>query len=258
VVDDGGCLDANRVESMFGADLNLRILVQEWSGPAIARNYGARNARGEYLAFTDDDCEPSPAWLSALEQCFHLNPDALVGGRVLNALTENRCAAASQILSDFLCAFYTNKGVPRFFTSNNLALRREGFQQLGAFDESFPLPAAEDRELCTRWVLSGGLMVHSFDAVVYHAHPLTMAGFVRQHFRYGRGAWRFRRTCVRKDHGQVRLEPLGFYFDLFLYPLRHGRGGRIARLGASALFLLSQVANAAGFLVQALMSSGKC
>jgi glycosyltransferase involved in cell wall biosynthesis len=34
-------------------------------GPAANRNHGASVARGDCLAFTDDDCLPSPGWLAA-------------------------------------------------------------------------------------------------------------------------------------------------------------------------------------------------
>src|SRR5512133_3600685 len=34
-------------------------------GPATARNMGWRAARGEIIAFTDDDCIPEPDWLSS-------------------------------------------------------------------------------------------------------------------------------------------------------------------------------------------------
>src|SRR5947209_6902027 len=34
-------------------------------GPAAARNVGWRAARGEIIAFTDDDCIPAPGWLKA-------------------------------------------------------------------------------------------------------------------------------------------------------------------------------------------------
>lgn len=40
------------------------------SGPAAARNHGARLARGELLFFTDADCEPDSRWAEALLAAF--------------------------------------------------------------------------------------------------------------------------------------------------------------------------------------------
>src|SRR5438552_17841427 len=35
-------------------------------GPAANRNHGAKHARGEWLAFVDDDCLPDKGWLEAI------------------------------------------------------------------------------------------------------------------------------------------------------------------------------------------------
>ena len=40
-------------------------------GPAANRNAGARRARGDWLAFTDDDCVPDPNWLAGFATATH-------------------------------------------------------------------------------------------------------------------------------------------------------------------------------------------
>src|SRR5215813_1646861 len=61
VVDDGG--GAVELPRAY-ADVDMVLLTQAHAGPAAARNTGAARARGDFLAFTDDDCRPDPGWLS--------------------------------------------------------------------------------------------------------------------------------------------------------------------------------------------------
>lgn len=254
VVNDGGSECLTELEQLFQNRLNCTTLHQPRSGPATARNCGALRARGRYLVFTDDDCRPSPDWLTRLEQSLLMNPDSLVGGRVLNALEERRCSAASQQLIDFLYASYTEHGRPRFFASNNFTLSASGFRDLGGFDESFPLAAAEDRDFCARWSQEGRSMVYAPAAVVHHFHALTISGFVRQHFHYGRGAHLFHRRCASSGRGGLRLEPLSFYLRLLSYPFTLRAVNIGTRLHISLLVLLSQVVNTFGYCYEKLWS----
>jgi GT2 family glycosyltransferase len=249
VVDDGSPEPVEAVPGWSSHGPRLTIVRQSNGGPAAARNAGARAARGRFLAFTDDDCQPAPGWLTALATVFDRQPDALVGGRVINALGDNVYAEASQQLVDYLCGYYNaDPENARFFTSNNIAVSKEAFLAAGGFDETFVLPAAEDRELCDRWHHRQGRLVYAPAAVVHHFHAMSLRSFARQQFTYGRGAFQFRRTRARLTSQPVRLEPASFYRDLFGFPSRAGHR-RAAVI--TALFAIAQAANAAGFFWQA-------
>src|SRR3712207_1403127 len=58
VVDDGSAAAPGRRLDEFRDLLDVRLLTQANAGPAAARNRGASEARGSFLAFTDDDCAP--------------------------------------------------------------------------------------------------------------------------------------------------------------------------------------------------------
>src|SRR5688500_17395801 len=64
IVDDGSTDDTVAVATdAIAGDPRFTLLSSPNRGPATARNIGARDAAGEWLAFTDDDCMPQPGWL---------------------------------------------------------------------------------------------------------------------------------------------------------------------------------------------------
>jgi glycosyltransferase involved in cell wall biosynthesis len=250
VVDDGGRHSLNELVERARQAVSIHLVRQTNAGPATARNLGARRANGEYLAFTDDDCRPAANWLRVVLARLEAQPGALVGGLVVNALTGNVYSATSQMLVDYLYERYTNSaGLPLFFTSNNFALSKSLFLELGGF-EPICRVSSEDREFCHRWQAAGRPSLFAPEAIVDHAHELSLWSFVRQHFAYGRGAVCFRTLLVASGQRPVKLEPLAFYRNLVLYPWQRGKDSR--RWRCTSLMVLTQVANVAGFLFEAL------
>jgi GT2 family glycosyltransferase len=224
VVDDGGRTPAHAP--------GARVIRQANAGPAAARNRGAAAARGRWVAFTDDDCEPAPDWLTRLQRPLERGA-AAVAGRATNAEPDSACARAGQLLIDHLLRHYNrDPGDARFATSNNFCVDRRTLLVAGGFDRSFRRAAGEDRELVHRLRALGHRIAYEPRAMVAHHHRQDVSAFWRQHYGYGRAAVKFRERA-----GGVRVEPPSFYRDLVRAP----------RPGLSALLALTQVANAAGF-----------
>lgn len=250
VVDDGSANSPGAILDQFRGALNLKLCEQKNGGPANARNAGARCARGEFLAFTDDDCEPDAGWLRALAQHLVNEPDRIVGGRTVNALRANPYSETSQTIIDVAYAhFNSDPSDAQFFASNNLALSAEGFRALGGFDEEFI--TSEDRDICARWRERGRRLTSAPEAVVYHSHELALGSLWRQHFGYGRGACRFHRARERQGAGRFRPD-WDFYLKLLRACVLQERRARAAQL--TALLLWSQAANAAGFFYEKYQS----
>lgn len=225
----------------------IQTINQPRSGPAAARNRGASQAAGEYLAFIDDDCTPTSDWLLKLTAAFQQFPEAMIGGRTLNALPDNSFASASQLLVDFL--YERCNSIPheaQFLASNNMALPRSKFLALGGFDTGFLLAAGEDRAFCRHWLNAGYCIHYDPAALVYHAHNLSLSGFWQQHVNYGRGAFRYHQEQAVQEKGRMKLERISFYVNLLSYPFRRAASQRPIRL--SLLFALMQAATAYGFL----------
>jgi cellulose synthase/poly-beta-1,6-N-acetylglucosamine synthase-like glycosyltransferase len=247
VVDDGSNPPMDPVFAKHTALKNLRTFRTSGGGPAKARNLALRHAQGEYAVFTDDDCAPDPRWLSAFHRAFQLTPDAGLGGRILDSPLNNVCGRTSQILVSFLYDYFGARNGLNFFCSNNFAFPREPLQAIGGFDESFPLAAAEDRELCARWMLHGALH-YVPDAIVVHRQFLNFRSFCRQQYRYGRGAFQF--WLRRKDAGLggLKLERGNFYTAMLTYP--YPREPFFRALTMTLLLALSQFFTAMGYFYE--------
>lgn len=188
VVNDGGpMLDAAALSRLLP---KVKLLQQPNAGPGAARNTGAAAASHDWLAFTDDDCEPEACWIANLVQALEQHPKALIGGHTFNALTTNPYATASQCVIDALCRWLNpNPMNGQFVPSNNFACSKEHYLAIGGFDPAYQ--TGEDRDLCHRWRQSGGLVIQLPGAPVAHAHHLTHHSFWNQHRLYGQGSWKF-------------------------------------------------------------------
>lgn len=132
-------------------------------GPAANRNHGARAAKGEWLAFTDDDCLPSREWLAALTI-------AIIPGI---EVYEGKTTCEAGVHSPMEQAPINLHG--GWLWSCNMMVHKDVFQNLGGFDERFPHPHMEDTDLRERIKVAKYLFLFVEEAVVDHP-PRRVAG----------------------------------------------------------------------------------
>jgi len=174
---DGGAA-RGMVSSSFPG---VRYLAGPRRGPAANRNHGANAAVGEWLAFVDDDCEPQPGWLEALDAA---TSDADV--------VEGRTVAPGASDSPFE-EHVENQGGGVLW-SCNLAVRREVFARLGGFDEDFTEAGGEDMEFA--WRVARAVLRVRFEPEALVFHPPRRIGW--------RGLWR--RTWMIRWMALYRLK----------------------------------------------------
>ena len=250
VVDDGSDTDLESVIATARAHLPLTLLTQNNSGPAAARNIGASQARGDILAFTDDDCSPASDWLAVLATRF-LDPCVtMVGGLIINRLQNNIFSATSQLIVNMVYRHYNQEPERAcFFASNNLAIRKTNFDEIGGFDVRFR--TSEDRELCNRCLFMQMRLLYEPKAIIYHTHDLNFPEFARQHFNYGRGAYHYHRLRAQRGSGSI-LDDADFHLNVRKWLWPNSEDAQIPRWKLVLLMMFWQAANAAGFFWQAL------
>jgi len=220
-------------------------------GVAGNRNAGVAQSSAPLLAFLDDDCVADPQWLEHLLDALERQPQALVGGRVEHPDPANAFAAAGQVITEAVDAFFNRPGAePKFLPGLNFALVRDRYLAINGCDSQFGRLAAEDRDFVDRWRLAGGTLSKCPEALVQHEHRSTLRGFIRQYFNYGRGAWRYHRLRLERQPGRL-IDEAGLHLEMprffrrSLAPLATG-----LRMKVIALIGVWEVVNLAGFLWQ--------
>jgi glycosyltransferase involved in cell wall biosynthesis len=189
VVDDGSRDRAALQAALRGAP-EVRCLHTPARGPAAARNLGAAATKGEIICFTDDDCEPEPSWARRLGAA--ARSSGVAAGRTVAPTDAPAPVLASQVIIDHLLTVSLDgTASTRFAPSCNLAVARDVFKRL-RFDERYRDAAGEDRDFSVRAAAIGAAPRYEPAAIAVHRQALDAATFLRQQFRYGRGAARFR------------------------------------------------------------------
>lgn len=131
-------------------------------GPAANRNNGTKYSRGEWLVFTDDDCQPDQNWLKAFKNSINKTILALEG-------SIHPVGNPNQDLAK--CPTNLTGG---WFWSANIAIKRTLFKKVGGFDPNYFYPAHEDQDLKIRLSLLTTILFVP-EACVYHpAHIISL------------------------------------------------------------------------------------
>jgi GT2 family glycosyltransferase len=178
IVDDGSTDEAwarlvRLVEASSTAVQAIRQRPNQ--GPAVARNLGWRTARASRIAFTDDDCLPTPGWLEALHN--RLSQADLVQGRTLpNPDHADRWGPFSRSVTAIEEDFYA---------TCNVGYRRAVLEKVGGFEELFGRYAGEDTDLACRARSAGFRGMFETAALVHHeVRPSDYRDYLRDKRRW--------------------------------------------------------------------------
>ncbi len=166
----------------------VKVIRQYYNqGPGAARNRALREAAGEIIAFTDDDCLVDRNWLRSLVPCFKHPDVAAVGGRVESAVLITQLEKYEQVQSPLLMGEVQRKvrrgSALSYLATCNLLVRKKSLLMVGGFNPQ--LRVGEDVDLCWRILAKGELIYYVPDGLVLHYHRSRLVPFVKRRYHYG-------------------------------------------------------------------------
>lgn len=199
VVDNGSTDATEQVCRHFVSNAPTRYvyLCEPRKGKSYALNRGIREAKGDILAFTDDDCIVDERYLQALVREYESDPDLVVLGGRVELFDETDQAVTIQRASMKAIVDSARKLFPDpLIIGCNIAARKDLFRSVGCFDvllgPGTEAVSAEDVDFIYRAYRSGYKVAYCPSVVVYHNHGRKSQeeiGSLLHKYHIGRGAF---------------------------------------------------------------------
>jgi glycosyltransferase involved in cell wall biosynthesis len=206
VVDDGSNDATGEVAKKF----SVRLIQTENRGLGAARNTGLEKARGEVVAYIDDDATPDRDWLRYLVGTLLSTPHVGVGGPNIPPEGQGAVAAAVARAPGGPTHVLLTDRDAEHIPGCNMAFWRSALIDVDGFDPRFRV-AGDDVDICWRLHERGWTLGFSPSAVVWHRRRDSVRDFFRQQCGYGRAeallerAWpeKYNRTGQLSWRGRV-------------------------------------------------------
>lgn len=142
VIDNNSTDKTAQIAKNLGATV---IPYNQKQGFSVTKQFGAEQAKGEIIAYTDADTIPNKYWLETIEKLMQNKNLVYVGGTIL--ATGSALINLGFIIYDFFARINQLFGISLIW-SPNMAVRKDAFMQVGGFNTA--LKTSEDWELTLR------------------------------------------------------------------------------------------------------------
>ncbi len=200
----------------------VKIIPSGEPTPGFKRNLGSKRAKGEILAFLDDDSYPDKDWLKNALKIFVENNNCIgVCGPTLTPPSDDICQKVSgwvwaSRLGSGGAGVYRNRVMSRRevddFPSVNLLVRKKDFEAVGGFDiNHWP---GEDTKLCLDITKTSGKIIYDPGVLVYHHRRAVFKSHLKQISRYAMRRGYFARVFPKTSFRLGYLIPSFFAYGL--------------------------------------------
>ncbi|RYZ29319.1 MAG: glycosyltransferase [Chitinophagaceae bacterium] len=214
----------------------FKLITTSNQGLSNARNTGMRNAKGEIIAYIDDDAYPDPHWLLYLASGYKDSGLAGIGGPNI-APKENgfvaRCVANSP--GGPVHVLLTDE-IAEHIPGCNMSFKKSALEEIGGFDPVFR-SAGDDVDICWRLQKAGHVIGFHPSAVVWHHRRNSLKAYWKQQKGYGKAEALLEQKWPEKYNAFGHLSWSGrIYGNGFTLPINLKKGKVFYGTWGSALF----------------------
>ncbi|UCE00229.1 MAG: glycosyltransferase [Chloroflexota bacterium] len=181
VVNDGSTDGTKKIISQY----DFKVIHTDNQGLSTARNLGLQEAKGEIIAYLDDDAYPDEQWLRYLAASFKGNHYSGIGGPNIAPPGDgfvSECVANAP--GNPVYVLLTDQEAEHI-PGCNMAFRKDHLQAIGGFDPRFRT-AGDDVDVCWRIQENGWSLGLNAAATVWHHRRNSLHNYWKQQVGYGR------------------------------------------------------------------------
>ncbi len=188
VVDDGSSDNSSELVSRFQnqSKLQIKLVKQNNTGPAKARNVGASQSVGNIIVFLDSDCVPPANWLEEM-----VKP---LDGKIVGCNCGYKVKNEENLIARYI-DYEIAKRHEKLMGKNvdtigsySASFFKDIFIKVNGFNVEYPVASGEDFDLAFNLINRGYNLFFTDKTFVYHYHPGSLRKYLKQ--QYGRGYWR--------------------------------------------------------------------
>lgn len=180
-------------DSGFGENIKdsfpeVLVCVSSGNGPGYARNDAFEFSKGEYLFYTDSDCEVHEEWLANGYEALQ-SGGMIIQGNPCLFRRNNFYGEQEEKLYTLMFSRYVDGTVATMTDSRNLLIKKEVAKLLGSrlFAEKQDKATAESRVFAKKCIDKHICINYAPDVKIFHKDPQNLLESCRQKYRHGTG-----------------------------------------------------------------------
>ncbi|MCK5814632.1 MAG: glycosyltransferase [Flavobacteriaceae bacterium] len=187
IVEDGSSQNCDAIVDRYKAELNISYFLKENTGAGQSRNFGMKQAKGNYFIILDSDVLLPESYLEQVKKALKANFTAAFGGA---DAAHSSFTLMQKAINYSMTSVLTTGGIrgkkisvgtfqPRSF---NMGISKVAFEKTNGFSK---MKYGEDIDLTFRLWENGFETQFIENAFVYHKRRSTLNQFYKQTFNFG-------------------------------------------------------------------------